>query len=78
MQKLVMVDLWYHDDLLPDILQSWTWQTVDTSPEFPRARAWLAAMNEACTIHHWQIKEFDRPVPVYDPHLVHPIEPIMQ
>lgn len=76
MQKMVMVDLWFHDDLFPDVLQSWTWQTVDTSPDFPRSLSWISAMSECCEIHHWQIKEFDRPMPSYDPRLVFPITPI--
>jgi uncharacterized protein Usg len=75
-QRVVMVDLWYSDDLFPEILQSWTWQTVDMSPEFPRAQQWLAAMSEVCRVHHWHIREFDRPVPSYDPAMVHPISPI--
>lgn len=75
MQKLVIVDLWYYDEIHPTILQSWTWQTVDDGPEFPRARSWLTAMAQHCTIHHWQIKEFDRPAD-YDPALVHPITPV--
>lgn len=77
-QRLVMVDLWYYDELFPNVLQSWTWQTVDEAPEFPRARQWLNAMSEVCTFHHWQIKEFDRPVPNFNPNLVMPIEPTMQ
>jgi uncharacterized protein Usg len=75
LQTVVMVDLWYYDELYPDILQSWTWQTVDIAPEFPRSRAWLSAMAEACSVHHWQIKEFDRR-PNYDPRMVHPIKPV--
>jgi uncharacterized protein Usg len=75
-ERIVMVDLWYSDDLYPDILQSWTWQTVDTAPDFPRARSWLSAMSDHCSVHHWHIREFDRPVPSYDPALVQPISPI--
>lgn len=74
-QKMVMVDLWYVDEVLPNVLQSWTWQTVDESPEFPRAMEWISSMSEHCQIHHWHIKEFDRPVPSYIPAAVFPIEP---
>jgi len=74
-QKMVMVDLWYVDEALPNILQSWTWQTLDEAPEFPRAMEWISAMSEHCQIHHWHIKEFDRPVPHYIPALVHPVNP---
>lgn len=75
-QKMVMVDLWYVDDDLPNVLQSWTWQTVDEAPEFPRAMEWISSMSEQFVIHHWQIKEYERPVPHYIPALVHPITPI--
>lgn len=75
-QKMVLVDLWYWDEVFPNVLQSWTWQTVDEAPEFPRARQWISAMEEHCKIHHWQIKEFDRPIPVYVPALVEPITPV--
>lgn len=71
--SMVMVDMWYYDEELPNILQSWTWQTVDTAPDFPRCLAWVSAMSESCTIHHWQIREFNRPVPLYQPSLVYPV-----
>ena len=51
LQRMVMVDLWYVDEALPHVLQSWTWQTVDESPDFPRSMAWISAMSENC---HWR------------------------
>ena len=74
-QRVVLVDLWYYDDQFPDVMQSWTWQTIDTAPDYPRAKSWIEAMAKVSRVHHFQIKEFDRPVPVYDPRLVHPISP---
>lgn len=72
MQKMVMVDVWYVDEVLPNVLQSWTWQTVDEAPDFPRAMDFIENFAESCHIHHWHIKEFERPVPNYNPALVHP------
>ena len=74
-QQMVIVDLWYHDDTLPNVLQSWTWQTVDQGPEYPRATKWIMAMANICHVHHFQIREFERPVPNYDPNLVFPLLP---
>ncbi len=76
LQRMVMVDLWYVDEALPHVLQSWTWQTVDESPDFPRSMARISSMSEHCQIHHWHIKEFERPVPSYIPQMVHPIQPV--
>jgi hypothetical protein len=72
-ERIVMVDLWYHDDMFPNVLQSWTWQTVDTAPDYPRAFAWIDAMGKVSKIHHFQIKEFERPVPNFNPNQVLPI-----
>lgn len=75
-ERMVIVDLWYRDAMFPNVLQSWTWQTVDQAPKFPRAMEWLNAMSEVCEIHHWHIREYDRPVPTYPPGTVHPFIPI--
>lgn len=74
-ERMVIVDLWYYDELYPNILQSWTWQTVDDAPNFPRAMEWISSMSEVVTIKHWHIREFDRPVPNYDPGVVSDFHP---
>ena len=71
--KLVMVDVWYVTDDHPDVFQSFTWQTVDEAPEFKRAFSFIQQLGEIGEIHHWQLKEFDRPFPEYDMRLVMPM-----
>lgn len=72
-ERLVLVDLWYVSEDYPGILQSWTWQTVDLFPDFPKALAWIDAMAENVSVHHWQITESRLEVPRYNPGEVHPI-----
>lgn len=69
-ERIVIADLWYWDDTLPNTLQSWTWQTVDVGPHYPRIVEWLNNMGQVVRIHHFQIREYDRPVPYYPPGLV--------
>ena len=77
-QKLIIIDVWYTDELFPELMQSWTWQTIDFGPDYPRAKRWIENLSEVCNIHHFHIKEFDRPIPNFDTRVVMPIDPSVQ
>lgn len=78
LRMMVFVDVWYTSADLPGVMQSFTWQTVDVAPDFPRGFGFVQQLIDTATVHHFQIRQMHIPVPDIDMKRLHPYHPTMQ